>query len=278
MPSAETALAATSAASPAASASDGQTCASATPNAGGSAVSRSVTVSGWKRPSTENAFTVTSGPSASSSTSAWPFLDSARARVIAASSSATSSTRLRPRWPCRSGALTTQGTGRPSSGPETRCQAGCGTPAVASRSRWRALEVARTAVAGERGCAIPHPLRDPRRDRDGPVDARRDDPVHALRLREPLNPALVLGRDDRPPVGDGEPRRGGVPVERDDLEVAARPSRLDQPELRRPGAQNEETFPSVRASLSFLGHRTTLWRPSATAPRSARSVGSMLTR
>ena len=34
-------------------------------------------------PSTENAFTVTSGPSATSSTSAWPFRDSARARVIA---------------------------------------------------------------------------------------------------------------------------------------------------------------------------------------------------
>ena len=47
----------------------GQTCASATPNAGGSAVTRSVTVSARKSPPTENAFTVASGPSTSSSTS-----------------------------------------------------------------------------------------------------------------------------------------------------------------------------------------------------------------
>ena len=51
------------------SCSDGHTCASATPNAGGSARIRSVTVSGTNSPSTENAFTVTSGPSTSSSTS-----------------------------------------------------------------------------------------------------------------------------------------------------------------------------------------------------------------
>ena len=50
----------------------GQACASATPKAGSPAVSLSVTVSGWKRPPTENAFTVTSGPGTSSSTRASP--------------------------------------------------------------------------------------------------------------------------------------------------------------------------------------------------------------
>ena len=73
----------------------------------------------------------------------------------------------------------------------------------------------------------PDSLRDPRSDRDGPVDSRRDDPVHALGLREPLDAALVLGRDDRPPVGEGESRRSRIPVERDHLQVPG-PSRLEQ--------------------------------------------------
>ena len=45
----------------------GQTCASATPNAGGSATTRSVTASGLNRPPAEKPITVTSGPGASSS-------------------------------------------------------------------------------------------------------------------------------------------------------------------------------------------------------------------
>jgi hypothetical protein len=120
----------------------------------------------------------------------------------------------------------------------------------------------------------PDSLRDPCRDRDRPVDARRDDPVREIGLRKPLDPALVLGRDDRPPVGDGEPRRGGIPVERDYLQVAAGASRFEQPELRGTGAQNEEAFPPVHASLSFRRHRSTLLRPSATAHSLGEKLGA----
>ena len=65
----------------------GHACASATPNAGGSAVSRSVTVSGWNTPSTENALTVTSGPSANSSTSTASVRDASAACASAGASS-----------------------------------------------------------------------------------------------------------------------------------------------------------------------------------------------
>ena len=58
----------------------GQTCASATPNAGGSAVSRSVTASAVKTPPAEKPTTVTSGPSTSSSTSAEAVPRRSRAR------------------------------------------------------------------------------------------------------------------------------------------------------------------------------------------------------
>ena len=61
----------------------GQTCASATPNAGGSATTRSVTASAVNTPSTEKPTTVTSGPSTSSSTSASPLRATLRARSIA---------------------------------------------------------------------------------------------------------------------------------------------------------------------------------------------------
>jgi hypothetical protein len=45
---------------------------------------------------------------------------------------------------------------------------------------------------------------------------------------------LVLGRDDRPPVGAPKPGRGRVAVERDH-EQPLRPSGPEQSELRRPG-------------------------------------------
>ena len=61
----------------------GQTCARATPKAGGAAVIRSVTVSAVKTPSTEKPTTVTSGPSTSSSTSARPLRAALRASSIA---------------------------------------------------------------------------------------------------------------------------------------------------------------------------------------------------
>ena len=126
---------------------------SATPNAGGSASRRSVTASGTKSPSTETAFTVSSGPWISSSTRMPPPRDSAAASATAVPRPAASWTSVRPRCPCRSAALTTQGNGIAGSpGEKTR---GCGTPAAASRSRWRVFVVASTAVAPSIGCGRP---------------------------------------------------------------------------------------------------------------------------
>jgi hypothetical protein len=76
--------------------------------------------------------------------------------------------------------------------------------------------------------------RDARGDADRPVDARRDDPPDALRRGKAFDPVLVLGRDDRPPVGVPEPGRCRIAIERDHEQplLAGRP---EQSELRRPG-------------------------------------------
>jgi hypothetical protein len=78
-------------------------------------------------------------------------------------------------------------------------------------------------------------LGDPRRDPDGPVGSGRDDPVDLARLREPLDPGLVLGRDHRTLVGEGEPGGERVAVDRDHGQVAGRRG-LEQAELGRAGA------------------------------------------
>ena len=80
----------------------------------------------------------------------------------------------------------------------------------------------------------PEPVRDPRRDRDRKVDPGRDHAVHPLGPREPVDPALVLGRDDRPPVRVREAGRRGVAVDRDH-EQPARPGGGEQAELGRAG-------------------------------------------
>ena len=148
MPTASTAARAASTTS-AVSCSDGQTCARATPNAGGAAVTRSVTVNGVNRPSSENALTVNSGPSASRSTSTAPERDSARAAAIAGSSSSGERTSASPRCPCRSGAFTT--TGNPTSGSRGSNAGAWGTPASANASRWRAFDVATAPVRASIG-------------------------------------------------------------------------------------------------------------------------------
>ena len=79
-----------------------------------------------------------------------------------------------------------------------------------------------------------HPLGDACGDSHRPVDARGDDPLDALGRSEALDALLVLGRDDRPPVGVPEPGRGRVAVERDH-EQPLLASRPEQSELRRPG-------------------------------------------
>ena len=85
-------------------------------------------------------------------------------------------------------------------------RAAAARPPRAKRSRCRTFDVASTAVSGEIGCGSAEPLRDARGDPDGPVDARRDHAVDALGLGEPLDAGLVLGRDDRAPVGEREAR------------------------------------------------------------------------
>jgi hypothetical protein len=73
--------------------------------------------------------------------------------------------------------------------------------------------------------------RDPRGDGHGPVDSRRDHAVDPLGAGEALDPALVLGGDDCPAVGEGEPGRRGVAIDRDREEPPPL-GRLQQPELR----------------------------------------------
>ena len=85
------------------------TCARATPKAGGSQRTRSVTVSGWKRPPSEKPLIITSGPSTSSSTSRTPLRECSKASAIAASRPSGPATYASPRWPCRSIGLRTQG-------------------------------------------------------------------------------------------------------------------------------------------------------------------------
>ncbi len=60
-------------------------------------------------------------------------------------------------------------------------------------------------------------------------------PSTSRALREPLDPRLVLGRDHRALVREGEPGRERVAVDRDHREVAGRRG-LEQAELRRAGA------------------------------------------
>ena len=118
-----------------------------------------------------------------------------------------------PFCPCRSGGLTTNGypirsaAARASTSVGTTAYRGCGTPASASRWRWRSFEVASTAASGDERVRQPEPRGDPRRDRDREVDPGRDHAVEPLGRGEPLDSELVLGRDDRPPVGEAEPGR-----------------------------------------------------------------------
>jgi hypothetical protein len=79
--------------------------------------------------------------------------------------------------------------------------------------------------------------RDPGRDRHGPVDSGRDDPVDLLCAGELAYRGLVLDGYHRPPVDVLEADRRRVAVTRDDVE-AALARRAVQPELRRPGAQD----------------------------------------
>ena len=81
----------------------------------------------------------------------------------------------------------------------------------------------------------PQSLGDPRGDAHGPVRTGRDDPVHVLGASEPVDPRLVLGRDERPLVRVLEARRGRIAVDGDHEEPAP-PRGAQEPDLRRPRA------------------------------------------
>ena len=187
----------------------GQTWASATPNAGGSAVSRSVTVSGWKRPSSENGVHGHLGPG---------HVAPRRARRRRATPSSAVSialgelVRADGRASARAGpggraALTTQGSGRPASRRVERPRA-LRDARLGERARAAAPSTSvSAAVAGVDRMREADPLGDPRGDGHGPVDAR------ARRSRRPSRRARAGRPPPRPPtrrrraVGEREARR-----------------------------------------------------------------------
>ena len=159
-----------------------------------------------------------------------PLRDAASAASIAAGSSASVRTSVSPRWPWRSGALTTHGRRRaPSS------SRGCGTPAAAKRSRWRDFVVASAAVAASIGCGSP-----------SRSATRAATPTGQSAPGETI-PSTFSARASRSMPGSSsvetiarlsasaKPGRGGVAVDRDH-EEAALARRAQQAELRRPGA------------------------------------------
>ena len=81
----------------------------------------------------------------------------------------------------------------------------------------------------------PEPFGEPGCNRHRPVDSRGDDAVDGLGAGETIETLLVLGRDDRAPVGILESRREWIAVA-GDHEEAALAGGPQEPELRRPGA------------------------------------------
>ena len=157
---------------------DGQTCANATPNAGGSAVRRSAFVSARNDPSTEKALTVTSGPSTYSSATNVPLRDASRAAAIVAGSRGGCLTPASASLTLAIGSSATHGALGSSS-----CR-GCGTPAAARAARRRVLFVASNAVAGEIGCGSPsRSAISGSCDADRPVGAGRDQPAPTFPAR-----------------------------------------------------------------------------------------------
>jgi hypothetical protein len=91
---------------------------------------------------------------------------------------------------------------------------------------------------GRKGMWQPEVCRYAGGDRDGPVDPRRDDAVHALGAGELEERPLVLRGHDGPAIGELEPGCRRIAVERDDEEAAAARG-LQQAELGRTGPQDE---------------------------------------
>ncbi len=89
-------------------------------------------------------------------------------------------------------------------------------------------------LAGDR-VRQPEPFGEPGCNRHRPVDSRGDDAVDGLCPGETIETLLVLGRDDRTPVGILESRREWIAVA-GGHEQAALAGSPQEPELRRPGA------------------------------------------
>ncbi len=178
--------------------------------------------------------------------------------------------------PWRSGALTTQGgPSSPASPPTTTSQRGCGTPAAASRSRWRSLLVSTTAVAGATGCArpsfsatraaTPTDLSEP-----GAITPSSPSADASRSIAGSSSIETMQRRAAKPESGRG---RVAVADRRPD---PARPRGLEQAQLCRAGSENEK----ARAWLApFLRHRDPLsrWRRMAAARRDRYAESSSAT-
>ena len=91
------------------------------------------------------------------------------------------------------------------------------------------------------GCAIPIALRTSAAIATGQSIPGAIVPVHALGLREPLDAALVLGRDHRPPVGEGESGAAGS-RSRAITSMSSSPSRFEQLDRAGPAPRTRRRF------------------------------------
>ncbi len=217
----------------------GQTCASATPNAGGSAVSRSVTVSGTKRAVEREGVDGHLGPvDVAPRRARAPLRDSAERRRRARP-------RARPRRAHERQPALALPVGRlddaratRSPGRAGRAPRACGTPASANalalaRLRRRERRPSRASIGcGERRAA---PRRAPR-SRPASRPRARSSPSTSRGAREPVDRLLVLRRDDRALVGEARSRAPAGRGRRRSRRGHARRRGLEQAELRRPGA------------------------------------------
>ena len=230
------------------------TWASATPNAGGSAVSRSVTVQrdeaavdrdgvdGHLRP-----FDVLLDEHRAAA-------GLARARSRAPRRARRASARAQPALALPVGRLDDDGE-RELRAPRVELAARAArrprrTPPAGAPSTSRSTAVRR----GDR-MRQADPLGDPRGDPDRPVGARRDDAVDLARPREPVDRLLVLGRDDRALVGEREARR---PAGR------GRP----RSRARRPSPRAASSSPSCAGPAPRTRRRRRARERPATRPRS----------
>ena len=268
----------------------GQTCASATPNAGGSASCRSVTVSAWNRPPSEkrvdrHLLARRRAPRRGTTPPATPRAPRRprpRARLVARTSDepalALPVRRLHD-------AREAEPLDRVARLGERSCTSRCA--AAATPASREALALARPSTS--RACATSRrervrraPSRSATRAAiaDRPVDPRRDHAVDALGLGEPLDPRLVLGRDDRAAVREREAGRAGIAVDRDHEQVrararlrAARAAPAPAPRTRRRCAPLARTALPPRLILAVPGDRAR--EPSSKDVRARQPVSSL---